>query len=131
MKTWHILKKWLVGGCVYFTAIALVIILLNLMSENALAIAAGRFLAIFPCALVLSIGSIIWKNKEFPRWIRIIALYLIDVLAVFFFLYLPVSVAAEPITKLLMFVLMSVVFWIIFGLIALIASRIRRLMNED
>ena len=57
--------------------------------------------------------------------------YYLCVLAVFLFLYLPVSVAAEAVTKLLMFVLLSIVFWIVFGLIMLIFTRIRRLMAED
>ena len=131
MKTLRILKQWLCSGCVYYTVIAIGILILSLMSDTAAGIAVTRFLAIFPAALCMSAGGMLWKTQNLPRWIRVLFLYLIDVLAVFLFLYLPVSVAAEAVTKLLMFVLLSVVFWIVFGLIMLISTRIRRLMAED
>ncbi|MBQ7346603.1 MAG: hypothetical protein IJW55_01465 [Clostridia bacterium] len=131
MKTWQNIKNWLCGGCVYFTAIALILILVNLMIDGSAGIAAARFLLIFPCGLCMSFGGMLWKVRALPRWIRILLLYIIDVLAVFLLLYLPTSASAQAATQLLMFVLFSVVYWIVFGLIMLISSRIRKLMEED
>ncbi len=130
MKSLQAIKNWLCGGCVYFTAITLILLLLNLPGGAASAVAISRVLLIFPCSLILSFGGMLWKSR-LPRWSRVLLLYIIDVLSVFLLLYLPVSASKEASTQLLMFVLLSVIFWIVFGLTALISTRIRRLMEED
>jgi len=130
MKTLQAIKNWFCGGCVYFTAITLILLLLNLPSSTSAGIAVTRVLLIFPCGLLLSLGWTFWKSG-LPRWGRALLLYIIDVLAVYLLLYLPFSATGEAAAQLLMFVLLSIVFWIIFGLVALVTLRVRRLMEED
>ena len=65
-----------------------------------------------------------------PRWAGILLHYAGTVLAVFLFLFLPVS-TSQASTKLLMFVLLTLVYWAIFGLYLLISSRVRKLFEED
>ena len=65
-----------------------------------------------------------------PRWAGILSHYAVTVLAVLLFLFLPVS-TSQASTKLLMFVLLSLIYWAIVGLYVLIVSRVRRLMEED
>lgn len=130
MNSWKLIKNWLCGGCVYFTVITLILLLLNVSPSTAPAISITRVLLIFPCGLLMSLGGMLQKTA-LPRWGRVLLLYIIDVLSVFLLLYLPVSASKEAATQLLMFVLLSVIFWIVFGLITLVSGRIRRLMEED
>ena len=65
MKT---LQKWLRGGCVYFTVIALFFTVIDFLSETSGILASERFLLIFPAALTISAAGLILHNESFPRW---------------------------------------------------------------
>ena len=65
-----------------------------------------------------------------PNVVRVLLHYIIDTLAVFVFLYLPVSVD-QAATRLLMLLLISLVYWLVVGTIALIKARVRKLMEEE
>ena len=134
MKTWQTVKKWLSNGCVYFTAIARLFILLKLITagtDNAGGIKTISFLLMFPCGLCLSAAGMLTHMRSIPRWARTLLHYFITVLAIFLFLWLPSSSAASGSTLMLMLVLFTVLYWIFFGLIKLIKSRVRKLMEED
>ena len=134
MKLWQNIKKWLCGGCVYFTAISLAIILINFMVANEAdfgRINTVSFLLIFPLGLCLSAAGLLLRAKQIARWVRYLSHYIITVLSAYIFLWLPSNTAASPSTPLLMLVLFTVLYWIFFGLILLIKARIRRLMEED
>lgn len=134
MKTWKTLQKWLTGGCVYFTALSLLIILINLlMTENVdtKVISPVSFLLFFPCGLCMSAGGLLLRAKALPRWSRFLLHYIICVLAIFLMFYLPVSSHANAMTKLMMFITLSVLYWVLFGLIMLIYTRVRKLLAEE
>lgn len=131
MKTF---LKWLTQGCVYFTVLSLLIILVNLlMTEGAASkgISPVAFLLFFPCGLCMSAGGLLLRKNTIPRWGRYLLHYVISVLAVFLMLYLPVSTSSNPMNKLLMFILLSVVYWVLFGVVMLIYTRVRRLLTEE
>ena len=128
MKT---VQKWLRGGCVYFTAIALFLTSIDFLSDASSAISSTSFLLIFPAALTISAAGLILHNESFPRWGRILCHYLLTVLGIFVFLYLPTKQTVQPMMALMMFLVFSVVYWILFLFIHIIGGRIRRLMELD
>ena len=132
MKTWQTLKRWLNGGCVYFTVISLFFLLLNLATPEK-SITPVSFLRIVPAALTISLGGLLLKWQVIPRWARCLAHYALLMLAFFLFLWMPFvkTVYARPSTTLIVIVILSVVYWLIFLLVHLIGARIRRLMEED
>ena len=131
MKIWKNLKKWIAVSCVCFTAITLFMILVALLgAQTEKVVNALQVLRTFPCALCLGAAWWIWWSEKPARWGKILSHYLIHVLAIFLFLYLPVSLSGQPAARLLMLVLLSVIYWVIFGVIALIRSRIRVLKDE-
>ncbi len=131
MKTF---LKWLTQGCVYFTVLSLLILFANLLVTDGISskgISPVAFLLFFPCGLCMSAGELLLRNKALPRWGRFLLHYGISVLAVFLMLYLPVSTNNDPMNKLLMFILLSVVYWVLFGVVMLIYTRVRRLLTEE
>lgn len=130
MKMWQAFKQWLTLSCVWFTVIALFFILLNLAGDSQSGVNTLQYFRIFPTALCIALVSCLKKWDRMPRWAGILLHYAGTVLAVFLFLFLPVS-TSQASTKLLMFVLLTLVYWAIFGLYLLISSRVRKLFEED
>ena len=132
MKFWNNFKKWFSISCVCFTLITMFMLLIALWgSENEKVVNAAQVLRTFPCALCLGVAWVLWRAEKVARWGRILSHYLIHVLAIFLFLYLPVSLSGQAASNLLMFVLLSAIYWAVFGLAALIRSRIRILTEKD
>ena len=135
MKSWIAIKKWLGGGCVYFTVTALLILFFNFAAlgtvKDAGNISMYSFLLMFPFGLCLSAAGMLLGAKGLSSWIRFLSHYLITVLAVFLFLILPSGASANSSFYLVMFALLSALYWILFGFVALIRNRVRRLMEED
>ena len=71
------------------------------------------------------------RNKKIARWIAYLSHYVISVASVYIFLWLPSGTVASPSTPLLIMVLFSVLYWMVFGLVLLIRNRVRKLMEED
>ncbi len=124
-------KKWLSGGCVYFTVIALFLTSLDFLSDSPGAISSASFLLIFPAALTISGASLLLHSDVFPRWGRILCHYLLTVCAVFVFLYLLPKETVQPTKAMEMFLVFSIVYWILFLIIHILGGRIRRLMEID
>ena len=124
-------QKWLRGGCVYFTVIALCLTLFDFLSSSPGSIASSAFLLIFPAALTISGASMLLHSDTMPRWARILCHYLLTVFAIFVFLYLPTKKTVQPMQALLMFLVFSIVYWILFLFIHILGGRIRRLMEID
>lgn len=122
------LKTWFTGTCVAFTVIALIILTLN-SGDTESPISVVMMLLILPCALLMSAASMLRRNPQVPRWIAVLGHYIINVLSIFIFLYLPN--AAQGAARLVMFFLLSILYWIIMGLGALISSRIKILTRKD
>ena len=125
------LQRLLRGSCVYFTVIALFLTVLDFLSDASGVLASERFLLIFPAALTISAAGMILHNKTFPRWGRILCHYMLTTLGIFGFLYLPTKETVQPMMALAMYLVFSVVYWILFFFIHIIGGRIRRLMELD
>lgn len=133
MKTWQSVKKWLSGGCVYFTVISmLMILLLAAISTDGSQpnINVPAFLLMFPCGLCFSAAGMLMEAKAIARWIRILSHYLIAVFAVLLFVILP-NFSGRGSTLMVLVIFFSALYWIIFGLVALMRSRVQKLLEED
>ena len=131
MKALLTLKKWLVGGCVWYAVLSLGMLLAEKMigSEN-LAVNANSFLLMFPFGLSVSGGSLLLKNKKIARWIRWISHYSITVAAFFLFLLLPAGVSLSPASVLLLIVFLSALYWLLFLLVHIFRKRFQRIFEE-
>lgn len=133
MKTFSKIKQWLVGGCVWYAIISLVFLMIDLIiSERNAAhvVSATSFLLIFPFGLSLSGAGMLYRSK-LPRWSRILSHYLISVIAFLLFMLLPAGSVSSGVFVLLMLVLLSVIYWILFALVHIFAARWKRVVEED
>jgi hypothetical protein len=133
MSTWKTIKKWLADGCVYYTLVSIVLILLGMISAASEArwTIPTNFWQILPASLSFALAGNLLSSNKLARWKRILLHYIIYMAAIFVFFFLPSDARPQPITILLMWVLLTVLYWVIFGLVLLIRSCVRRLMEED
>ena len=134
MKQLQTLKQWLASGCVYFTACTFLMAFIRLIvsgEESAGMINVVSFLFFFPFGLAMSAAGMILCNKSLPRWSRYLLHYGITILSLYVFVWMPSNTVARPSTVLIVFVVFTVLYWLVFGLIQLIRSRIRKLMETD
>ncbi len=130
MKRSELFKQWLYGACAAFTLISVILLLIGVVSEIP-TIAISRFLWILPCALCLSAANLLLGAKSVLPFVRRLLHYGITVLSVLCFLILPAGNVISPVTVLLLLVLLTVIYWGLYGLWCLIRSRVRKLMEED
>ena len=130
MSFWQTIKKWFIDGCVWFTCISVLLLFFSLVITDTTAISCTRFLLLFVCGLCFSLAGMIKASRQTPYIARVLLHSIIDTLSVFLFLYLPTSIN-QAATRLLMFLLISLVYWLVIGTIALIRSRVRKLMEEE
>ena len=132
MKFFQTLGKWLTGMCVYFTVLAVPFTLIGILISGDLqkSISLGSYILFIPAAMCISAAGVLLASKSVPRWLRILGHYIITVLAVIIFVWLPSNTQAKPSTVFLLFVAFTVVYWLLFGLVHLIRGRIKRLLEE-
>ncbi len=129
MKTF---KKWLIGGCIWYTVISLLLLgIQKLMPDISSGINADAFLLIFPFGLTVSLGNLLYHCKKIPRYLRWISHYLCVLLAAILFLWLPSNTATSPATVLILLVAGTALYWLIFGLVHLFRNRILKVLEED
>ena len=132
MKIWNFIKKILKSTCVYFTLISLLFLLLSLADSNG---SSGGFnassLFFLPFGLVMALAQELISTKKISAGIRFIGHYASTLLAVFCFLFLPSGNMPSGSTMLILFALLTILYWIIFGLVALTRRRVKKLMEED
>ena len=132
MKVWKTIKSWLSKSCVCFTVITLFMLLSALTeSKGEQIVHIAQVLRTFPCSLCMGFAFVLLKRQSIARWVRILLHYLLCVGSFFCFLYLPVSLSGQAIAGLVMLVLFSAIYWILFGLTVLVVSRARILMEQD
>ena len=133
MKTFSKIKQWLVGGCVWYAVISLIFLIIDIALSNTKAthvISSTSFLLIFPFGLSMSGAGMLYRSK-LPRWSRILSHYLISVVSFLLFMLLPAGSASSGVYVLLMLVLLTVIYWILFALVHIFAKRWKRVVEED
>ena len=133
MKTFSKIKQWLVSGCVWYAVISLIFLIIDIALSNTKAthvISSTSFLLIFPFGLSMSGAGMLYRSK-LPRWSRILSHYLISVVSFLLFMLLPAGSASSGVYVLLMLVLLTVIYWILFALVHIFAKRWKRVIEED
>lgn len=134
MNTLNLIKKWLAGGCVYYTLVSLIMIALNFLvsgPNDSGVIHTPSFLLFLPFGLCMSAAGMLFSCKKISPIVQYLLHFVITVLSVFLFLWLPSNAAASASTGLILLMLFSVLYWIFLGLVVWIRSRVRKLMEED
>ncbi len=133
MNTFAKIKQWFVVGCVWYAIISLIFLMIDLIISynNAThVIAATSFLLIFPFGLSMSGAGMLYRSK-LPRWSRILLHYGISIVSFLVFMLLPAGSLSSGVYVLLMLVLLTVIYWILFGIVHIFTARWRRVVEED
>ena len=132
MKTFAKIKQWFTGGCVWYAIVSVIFLIIDLaLSKDAThVISSTSFLLIFPFGLAMSWAGMIYKSK-LPRWSRILLHYVISAVSFLLFMLLPAGSASSGVYVLLMLVLLTVIYWILFVLVHIFAARWKRVVEED
>ncbi len=128
MKITQVLKKWWLCGCVLYTLIAVGFLVIGFLTDNT-NISISQFLLILPCSLTISVGMQIYGNQKLSKGTRYMSNYAFTVFGAFLFLILPAGTASTQMANFLMFLLLSLVYWIIFLLYLLVVTHIYKLKN--
>jgi len=133
MRFWNSIKNLLVLGCVYYTVVSFFLILIGFFAGNSEHVwnIPVNFWQIFPASLSFALAQTVLTSKRIARWKRYLSHYIICLLAVLFFFFLSSSDTPQAVYTMLLLVFLTVIYWALFGLILLVRSRIRRLMQED
>ena len=133
MNTLTKIKQWFVGGCVWYAIISLIFLIVDfaLSYTNAThVISSTSFLLIFPFGLCMSGAGMLYKSK-LPRWSRILLHYIISIVSFLLFMLLPAGSLSSGVYVLLMLVLLTVIYWILFALVHIFSARWKRVVEED
>ena len=133
MKTFSKIKQWFTGGCVWYAIISLLFLILDLalsQKDATHVISSTSFLLIFPFGLAMSGAGMLYKSK-LPRWSRILSHYVISIVSFLLFMLLPAGSTSSGVYVLLMLVLLTVIYWILFALVHIFAARWKRVVEED
>ena len=130
------LKQILVRGCITYTCLSLLFLLINLIVTAAAGdslerapIPALTFLMLFPFGLAMAAGGML--PHRFPHGPGRLCHYLITLLSLWLFLLLPSGVQTRASTMLVLFAVVTLLYWGVFGLITLTRGRFRRIMNDS
>ncbi|MBE6589739.1 MAG: hypothetical protein E7643_06120 [Ruminococcaceae bacterium] len=125
MNALQFLKKWLCGACVWFTAVSLTMLLIGIIFLPGMDyIASLSYLLFFPFALCMSAAGMLTEAQKLAKGLRSLLHYLITLVSFVLFLYLPSGVTATLPFLLFFFLLLSMIYWIVFGVLHML--RIRR-----
>ena len=132
MKTFSKIKQWFTGGCVWYAIISLIFLVIDIaLSKDAThVISSTSFLLIFPFGLSMSGAGMLYRSK-LPRWSRILSHYIISIVSFLLFMLLPAGSLSSGVYVLLMLVLLTVIYWILFALVHIFSMRWKRVMEED
>lgn len=132
MKTFSKIKQWFVSGCVWYAIISLIFLIIDIALSNDAAhvISSTSFLLIFPFGLSMSGAGMLYRSK-LPRWSRILSHYVISIVSFLLFMLLPAGSTSSGVYVLLMLVLLTVIYWILFALVHIFAARWKRVVEED
>ncbi len=127
-------KKIALGTCIYYTAVTFLILFLYfaLNVDTTMGVQPVILIAILPFAFFFSVANVIYRHTEKKIGWRALIHYTLTVGGAFLFLYLPNK---DPHQKasvaLLMFVLATVIYFLIMGTIWVLQARIKRVKRDE
>ena len=112
IKATDIIKHIISHSCIYFTAIALVLLIAQMISagESEKTIEPIRFLLIYPFTLAFAIADCIFKVPSLGKGAKVTIHYAITVVSFYLFVCAPAKSAANPVVIVLF---MSLIYFII------------------
>ena len=126
-----ILKNWIADGCLYHTVISGVFLLIAFLSKSGESfVEVSSFLLMIPCGLTISVGTQILRNTNLSRGFRFFFHYFFTVIGLFVFLVLPAGNTTTPMTKFMMVLLLSAIYWIVFVIAFFSHKRYKKLMKS-
>lgn len=133
MKFFSVFKKALRATCLWYTVISLCLLVVGLIAGNGQSyLDATSFLLLFPFGLAMALAGMLYRSGKLRRWARWLLHYAITLCALLVFVLLPhMNGAVSPVTVLLLCVLLSILYWILFLLIHIFQKRFRKILEED
>lgn len=130
MKSW--IKRLFTGTCVWFTVLAVGLMLIRsaMGGFDGAIIDVSRFLLLLPCCLFWAGAGTIYRHTALSGQVRLLAHYLLTILAPFLFLWLPSGTHAGA-QNLLAIGLLTVLYALGFGIFLLTRHRFRNIKEED
>lgn len=131
MKLRIFLKKLFTNTCVYFTLVSVVMILLGLLDQSS---ASGigfntSALLFIPFAILMALAQELLCAKKLSRAARYFGHFAITLAAIIALFATKASFTSTNLIILL--ALLSVLYWLIFGIVVLIRKRVKRIFSED
>lgn len=134
MKFSAFIKQLFTGACVYFSIVALLMIFIGLLSTNEFTgvkvVPALRLVLLFPFGLLLSAGQMLLKTDFLSKALRLLLHYIVTLVAFLLFLLLPANPNAKAGYYLIGALLVSVVYWIGYLIVALTKKRFHGFKEE-
>ena len=127
-------KKIALGTCVYYTAATFLILFLYFAMnvDTTLGVQPVILLAILPFAFFFTVANTIYRHTEIQFGWKILIHYALTVGGAFLFLYLPNKDPQQRgAVMLILFLLFTLVYFLIMGTIWTIKARIKRVNRDE
>ena len=127
-------KKIALGTCIYYTAATFLILFLYfvLNVDTTLGVQPVILIAILPFAFFFAVANTIYRHTELEIGWRILIHYTLSVGGAFLFLYLPNKDPAQSsAAALLLFLIFTLIYFLIMGTIWTIRARIKRVERDE
>lgn len=121
------LKRILVRSCVYFTALTLMLLIIQAFSADIRYVTPTRFLLIYPFSLSMALGDLVLKAKSMKSATKVITHYLISVGAFYAFLLAPAKNSGNPVVLIL---ILTAVYFIVAIPVIVVRARKRKKETE-
>ncbi|MBQ9774009.1 MAG: hypothetical protein IJW30_05035 [Clostridia bacterium] len=129
-----LLKKWLRSACVWYAVVSLLMLCIGVaVGSGSSVLSTKSYLMMFPFGLCMSAAGMLYRSAKIDRWLRILAHYAISIVAFLLFLLLPNENPAVPFKAsfvLIMIVLLSVVYWLLFLFVHIFRKRLSKLLED-
>lgn len=133
MKPLAVLKKLFTVACVYYAIFSLALLLINVIlvgSTDGMVIGVLNVLLLFPFALSLSGAEFLRKSEKLSGVARILLHYLIFAAALLLFLWLPSNMTKSLSNGIMILLLFTLAYWLVYLIYRLTVKRIRSIREE-
>ena len=133
MKPLAVLKKLFTVACVYYAIFSLALLLINVIlvgSTDGMVIGVLNVLLLFPFALSLSGAEFLRKSEKLSSVARILLHYLIFAAALLLFLWLPSNMTKSLSNGIMILLLFTLAYWLVYLIYRLTVKRIRSIREE-
>ena len=133
MKISTLIKTLLTGACVYYAVFSLLLIVIGIILKGGIsdvAISVVNMALLFPFGLVMTGAQLLAKSEAFSKILRTLLHYLITLVAFFLFLLLPANPSAKGSYYLVGLLMISILYWLAFAIVAITKKRLRSFKEE-